>query len=420
MTGFVEGREGLLTFARTRAEVQRQRSEEDESPRPKKRRKVQVPSSQQHGAGQERRSTRSQSRRDAMQASQESTEDHVVADSDDAGSEYDEQEDTQITRQAMNLPRAQADLNDGLVACPGCGERMKEAIVFAHLDHCASSGGAQDTFPTTNGVHKTEALQPRPSIAYTLPDATSTGKTRDRLPTIAYSMLNDTALRKKLHALGVSSQGPKLLLQKRHTEWVNLWNANCDSRSPRTKRELLGELDIWERTQGRQILLGLNAAGAGGQGTGVMAKDFDGGSWMKGNKSGFADLVKRAREKKLTAVPRDDKRDTAATEPKPRTSLQEICRNASTSTDPTGACLERTLQAEPETQTSASTLRSPFFETGVDRVSEPERHSEVRTEESAEVLSPTGAVVDLTSPAQPSMELEQSQSQGSHVNGVIA
>jgi E3 ubiquitin-protein ligase RAD18 len=31
---------------------------------------------------------------------------------------------------------------------------------------------------------------------------------------------------------------------------MNLWNANCDSKNPKSKRVLLSELDIWERTQG--------------------------------------------------------------------------------------------------------------------------------------------------------------------------
>jgi hypothetical protein len=95
ISGFVEGRDGLLASARRSAEVEGGKQEEeeeeddddDESPRPKKRRKVHAPRSQQDGAGAERRSTRSQSRRDAMQASQEIAEEHIV---DDAGSEYEE------------------------------------------------------------------------------------------------------------------------------------------------------------------------------------------------------------------------------------------------------------------------------------------------------------------------------------------
>jgi E3 ubiquitin-protein ligase RAD18 len=125
------------------------------------------------------------------------------------------------------------------------------------------------------------------SIAYTQPSAM---KQKERLPTLAYSMLTDQALRKKLKELGISNQGPKLLMQKRHTEWVNLWNANCDSRNPRSKRDLLNELEIWDRTQGRQIA---NNVGPNG----VMAKDFDSDAYVKNNKNDFDDLIRKAREK---------------------------------------------------------------------------------------------------------------------------
>jgi E3 ubiquitin-protein ligase RAD18 len=245
----------------------------------------------------------------------------------------------------------------------------------------------------------------------------SSGKPRERLPTLAYSMLNDTALRKKLQALGVSSQGPKLLLQKRHTEWVNLWNANCDSRNPRTKRDLLGELDVWERTQGRQILQGMNASASGGQGTGVMAKDFDGESWMRGNKSDFEELVRRARQKKGTAAPADDK-SKAEMESRPGTSAQEIFRSASASVDANGASSQMTSQAEPGPRTSAT--KSPFFESAVDSAAEPDREDEARSQRPMPSPSPWGAVVDLTSTAKPPTEMEQSQSQSSHLNGVFA
>ena len=81
-------------------------------------------------------------------------------------------------------------------------------------------------------------------------------------------------------------------------EWMNLWNASCDSSEPKTKRELLRELDIWERTQGRQIA---NAQGP----SGVMAKDFDVEGWTKSNKDDFADLIRKARKKAHNPQPVD-------------------------------------------------------------------------------------------------------------------
>ena len=114
----------------------------------------------------------------------------------------------------------------------------------------------------------------------------------ERLPQLSYGLLKDQALRKKLLDLGIPSHGPKLLLIKRHTEWVNLVNANCDSSRPRTKRELLNELDVWERSQGRNILNGL-----GGNEISVMRKDFDGAAWATHHENDFQKLIAKARRK---------------------------------------------------------------------------------------------------------------------------
>src|SRR5277367_613563 len=176
VNGFVEERDGLLNFARKCAEADTENQEEGEGPRPKKRRKVEAPQSLQNVTGSERRSTRSPSRKDAMQTSQESAATQTIADSDDAGIEYEEQDDKHVMVQATNQKHAQAEPNDGLVACPGCGKRMKEEVVFTHLDHCTSSGGNEvpETAPVTNGLHKSPRnQQPQASTAYTPPETLS-------------------------------------------------------------------------------------------------------------------------------------------------------------------------------------------------------------------------------------------------------
>ena len=115
----------------------------------------------------------------------------------------------------------------------------------------------------------------------------------DRLPQISYGLMKDQALRKKLADLGIPNGGPRPLLIKRHTEWVNLVNSNCDSSKPRSKRELLSELDIWERSQGRNILNGLG----GSETNSVMRKDFDGAAWAVSHGNEFQQLIARARQK---------------------------------------------------------------------------------------------------------------------------
>ncbi|KAL4883433.1 hypothetical protein BJY04DRAFT_226493 [Aspergillus karnatakaensis] len=175
--------------------------------------------------------------------------------------------------------------DDGLVACPVCSRRMKNEAVFRHLDIC--TGAPAQTKPTAFGSLSTA---PRNSF----PD--STEKPPERLPHINYDILKEGVLRKKLKDLGIPNWGPKPLLQKRHTEWMNLWNANCDSRIPKPKRDLLRELDVWERTQGGNSTVSTDWTST------VMRKDFDTVGWSATYTPDFKQLVANARKKKDAAV----------------------------------------------------------------------------------------------------------------------
>lgn len=124
--------------------------------------------------------------------------------------------------------------------------------------------------------------------------ATSTNPP-DRLPSLSYSILNENALRKKFTALGIPNWGPKQLLIRRHTEWVNLWNANCDSSRPRSKRELLFDLDAWERTQGGNAPSTSNTQSGPNS---IMRKDFDGAAWAANHGNDFKRLIAEARQKR--------------------------------------------------------------------------------------------------------------------------
>ncbi|EAW14522.1 E3 ubiquitin-protein ligase RAD18 [Aspergillus clavatus NRRL 1] len=253
---FQNARPSVLELARKAANSRLDEEECTELPAAKKR-KVDQEAGSGLGASEGVR-TRSQSRRGNSQA------EPVLLDviEDDQDEEY--------------IPE------DGLVACPICGRRMKNEAVFPHLDTCTGdrAPSKQASFgslhPLSPAARKTKVV---------------TDKPLERLPIINYSLLKDNVLRKKLKDLGIPNFGPRPLLQRRHTEWMNLWNANCDSRAPKSKRELLHELSIWERTQG-----GYAAQPSESSNT-VMRKDFDAESWSANHDGDFKRLIENARKR---------------------------------------------------------------------------------------------------------------------------
>ena len=113
------------------------------------------------------------------------------------------------------------------------------------------------------------------------------------LPTLSYTLLSDNHLRKKLRELGIPPDGNKQTMSRRHTEWRNLVNANCDSSSSKTKAELLKELNQWERIQNYT-----NHSQIGKTGKNiVMEKNFDRDDWSSSHSVDFQALISAARSK---------------------------------------------------------------------------------------------------------------------------
>ncbi|KPI38686.1 Postreplication repair E3 ubiquitin-protein ligase rad18 [Cyphellophora attinorum] len=299
-----ESREKIFAFAKNAADDQPREVEEGE--RPKKRRKLdEKPIIVQKSGLSERRSTRSQSRRTASHASQSiaslpSTQEEV-ADSEDGGSVYA----VSPKVDSRHIQQPAAEPNDGLVGCPNCTRRMKEALINTHLDKCLQGlAGSPTPPPRTPSAQRNHAPSPSHglqagTIAYTTTKPTTTS-TLQRLPAMNYGTLNENALRRKLKDLGIPNHGNKELMRRRHTEWMNLWNANCDSLQPIPKMKLLRELDVWERNHSRDERQRQQMGATGnGNGGGVMEKEFDREGYMRKQKDGFEDLVKKARESRM-------------------------------------------------------------------------------------------------------------------------
>lgn len=175
-------------------------------------------------------------------------------------------------------------VNDGKVECPICQVRMKEEEVSPHIDRIHSEPVSAP--PKTMFGLQHDGQTPANG-------AEAKPKAPEPLSAISYNLMNDSALRKKFQALGIPAHGAKQAMIRRHQEWMNIWNANCDSSKPRPKRDLLRDLDIWERTQGSQARGNTDADG-------IMSKTFDGNAWSRENGDDFKQLIARARAQKAS------------------------------------------------------------------------------------------------------------------------
>ncbi|KAI4622956.1 uncharacterized protein J4E87_006049 [Alternaria ethzedia] len=174
---------------------------------------------------------------------------------------------------------------DGMVKCPMCSKPMKEELVYNHLDICTGPENSQGR--STRSRTKT-AFPPAFQIRKKDPSPPPT-----RLSQLNYAMLTETKLRKKLQEIGIPTWGSKDLMRRRHVEWLNIYNSNCDADESvrKSKRQLLRELDEWEQTLGGR---------AGTKENKIMKKDFDGDGYAKTHKTEFDDLIARARQKRAT------------------------------------------------------------------------------------------------------------------------
>jgi E3 ubiquitin-protein ligase RAD18 len=134
-------------------------------------------------------------------------------------------------------------------------------------------------------------------------------------------MLKETALRKKLSELGISSTGPRALLEKRHKEWVTLWNANCDAAKPKRRQQLLHDLEVWERTQSGRAVMG---GRIGSSAVMVKDKDFDGRAWASTHDESFRELIENARRSRVKAGAKEADPEQPSEETSRTREIQEV------------------------------------------------------------------------------------------------
>ncbi|KAK9479852.1 hypothetical protein V1514DRAFT_366597 [Lipomyces japonicus] len=198
-------------------------------------------------------------------------------------------------------------------ACPICNKQMSEREVMLHLDACTNEQLLKNEHNNSNisssssskklGYHgmKQSSLDAKPAPLFRKIENTPT---LQRLPKLQYSLLNDSKLRKVLTDMGIQSRGTRSQMQLRHTEWVNIWNANVDSRHPKSKTQLLQQLQDWESSTSKYSVKE------------VSTNDLS--EWNKKHASEFGDLIAQARRslgKNSKPIPWHDESENRSGEP---------------------------------------------------------------------------------------------------------
>ncbi|GAO50956.1 DNA repair protein rad18 [Saitoella complicata NRRL Y-17804] len=207
----------------------------------------------------------------------------------------------QPRRAAAPQPQPEPPTSDpSLVPCPVCSRPKKEAEMNAHLDRCLSGRTSPPPPPRRRSSPAPPPPQPQPSprvdegrMTRNRTNGTSMAPTdMKRLPKLNYALHTESKLRTHLSTLSIPTHGPKPLLQRRHAEWVSLWNANLDALHPKPKRELLRELGEWERTMAAGEVRGLDGIVGKGKGKG---REVDLEGWGRRHEDDFKDLIAKAR-----------------------------------------------------------------------------------------------------------------------------
>ncbi|KAI1890922.1 hypothetical protein AGOR_G00158580 [Albula goreensis] len=103
------------------------------------------------------------------------------------------------------------------VECPVCSVGIPETHINKHLDICLIRD------------EKKESLR-------------SSGNKRKPMTKLVYTLLSMSDLRRRLRELHLPTQGSRDQLVRRHQEFVHMYNAECDSLSPKSAQDIAKEV----------------------------------------------------------------------------------------------------------------------------------------------------------------------------------
>ncbi|KAM4820904.1 E3 ubiquitin-protein ligase RAD18 isoform 3-T3 [Thomomys bottae] len=148
---------------------------------------------------------------------------------------------------------------DDLLRCGICFEYFNIAMIIPQCSHnycslCIRKFLSYKTQCPTCCVAVTEPDLKNNRILDELVKSMSFARSvhkRKPLPKTVYNLLSDRDLKKKLKQHGLSVQGNKQQLIKRHQEFVHMYNAQCDALHPKSAAEIAQELENMEKTRMR-------------------------------------------------------------------------------------------------------------------------------------------------------------------------
>ncbi|KAG5355557.1 Postreplication repair E3 ubiquitin-protein ligase RAD18 [Yarrowia sp. C11] len=160
------------------------------------------------------------------------------------------------------------DSSDDLqVECPVCQVMVPGAAINRHLDNNCNDSTGSNGGNWLGTKKKTKPLRKIP-----------------RVNPASESLAN---LRLKLQDEGLSISGTRQALFRRYDEWVTLWNANVDNKTPRSKSEVRDDLRRWESTV---------AASENAQPVKTTIKNIDDRQWVQKHKEDYDYLIEQARK----------------------------------------------------------------------------------------------------------------------------
>ncbi|GAB1291138.1 E3 ubiquitin-protein ligase RAD18 [Apodemus speciosus] len=134
---------------------------------------------------------------------------------------------------------------DTKVSCPVCGVSIPENHINKHLDSCLSREEKKESLRSPGCGFGNQWL------VETIKKQKFSAHKRKPLPKTVYNLLSDRDLKKKLKQHGLSVQGNKQQLIKRHQEFVHMYNAQCDALHPKSAAEIVQEIENMEKTRMR-------------------------------------------------------------------------------------------------------------------------------------------------------------------------